>query len=182
MVQATAEIGKKSACLRCEGEIASGDLCERCDEEITVPYCEQHELPIGPSGLCDQCEFEADAERCGEHGVILNADGSCPECDQQFDSAAEPEPQATGTAPARNPDCSSLEFPRDAMVGSIGDLARLLAKGTEVPEEFYFAAGLTMLGALCVDRLSVSLSFDVEPRLYTVLLGESYAVKVATST
>lgn len=35
---------------------------------------------------------------------------------------------------------NSLALPPDAMVGSIGDLARTLADGTEVPEEFYFAA------------------------------------------
>ncbi len=184
MVQGTVEIGSQAVCLKCGTAIQAGDLCEACDAEITGPFCQKHGLPIGASGLCEECEYEAYAERCGEcgeHGVILNADGSCPECDQQFEATEEAQPQDVAAVPARKPDYSSLEFPRDAMVGSIGDLARLLARGTEVPEEFYFAAGLTMLGALCADRLSVAVSFDVEPRLYTVLLGESYAVKKSTA-
>src|SRR5689334_4684962 len=143
MVQATEEVGNKPACLRCGDEIENGALCERCDEELSTPYCGQHVLPIGPSGLCAECESEAYAERCGEHGVVLNADGSCPECDQRFEATDRPKPAAT--TPAQKPHYSTLEFPRDAMVGSIGDLARLLAKGTEVPEEFYFAAGLTVV-------------------------------------
>jgi hypothetical protein len=67
------------------------------------------------------------------------------------------------------------------MVGSIGDLARTLADGTEVPEEFYFAAGLTLFGSMCGADLSVNVGFRVEPRLYTVLLGDSYAVKKSTA-
>jgi hypothetical protein len=50
-----------------------------------------------------------------------------------------------------------------------------------VPEEFYFAAALTMFGAICGERLKLTLSFDAEPRLYTVLHGESYAVKKSTA-
>jgi hypothetical protein len=181
MVQATVELGSKSACLRCGDEVETGDLCERCDAEITAPWCERHGLASGPSGLCPQCDFEANAERCEDHGATLDTDGSCPECDGQRVAAAPPQSESAASARQAKPHYSSLEFPREAMVGSIGDLARLLAHGTEVPEEFYFAAGLTMLGALCAGRLSVELAFDVEPRLYTVLLGESYAVKKSTA-
>jgi hypothetical protein len=67
------------------------------------------------------------------------------------------------------------------MAGSLGHLARVMADGTEVPEEFYFAAGLTVLGAMCGKDLSVSVGFKVEPRLYTVLLDDSYAVKKSTA-
>lgn len=74
-----------------------------------------------------------------------------------------------------------LEFPNTALVGSLGDLAHLLAHDTEVPEEFYFAAALTLFGAIAGTRLRLSVAFDVEPRLYTVLLGESYSVKKSTA-
>jgi hypothetical protein len=75
----------------------------------------------------------------------------------------------------------TLTFPLHAMTGSLGDLARVMAEGTEVPEEFYFAAGLTILGAMCGKDLTVRVGFKVEPRLYTVLLGDSYAVKKSTA-
>lgn len=181
MVQATTEVCNKSACLRCGIGIENRELCERCDVAITADHCGQHGLPVGSSGLCEQCEFEAYAERCGEHGAVLNTDGSCPECDEGGTATRDQQPDPAAELPQPKPHYSTLEFPRDAMAGSIGDLARLLATGTEVPVEFYFAAGLTMLGALCASRLSVALAVDVEPRLYTVLLGESYAVKKSTA-
>lgn len=75
----------------------------------------------------------------------------------------------------------SIAFPESAITGSIGALARTMAEGTEVPEEFYFAAGLTILGAFCTGRLKVAANVDCEPRLYTVLLGESADVKKSTA-
>lgn len=80
------------------------------------------------------------------------------------------------------PDVSTaLVFPPDAIIGSVGDLAKELARGTEVPEEFFFAAGLTMLGAICDGDLQLDIGFDVQPRLYTVLLGDSYEAKKSTA-
>ena len=76
---------------------------------------------------------------------------------------------------------SQLTFPPETMSGSLGDFARMMALGTEVPEEFYFAAGLTFLGATCVNRLTLNASLKVEPRLYTVMLGESADVKKSTA-
>lgn len=76
---------------------------------------------------------------------------------------------------------TSISFPDTAIVGSIGDLARALADGTEVPVEFYYAAALTILGAICSTGLKLNIGFDTEPRLYTVLLGESYSVKKSTA-
>jgi hypothetical protein len=85
------------------------------------------------------------------------------------------------SATANNNNLSALSFPTQSLVGSVGDFARIMAHGTEVPEEFYFAAGLTMLGAICRDDLKLDVGCDVDPRLYTVLLGESYGVKKSTA-
>jgi uncharacterized protein DUF3987 len=86
------------------------------------------------------------------------------------------------TNPAGNPSKNTqLTFPLDAMSGSLGDFARTMSAGTEVPEEFYFAAGLTFLGATCGDYLKLNASLNVEPRLFTVLLGESADVKKSTA-
>jgi hypothetical protein len=86
------------------------------------------------------------------------------------------------TTPAVNPpENSKLFFPREAMTGSLGDFARLMAAGTEVPEEFYFAAGLTFFGATCGERLTLNAQLKGEPRLFTVLLGESADVKKSTA-
>lgn len=79
------------------------------------------------------------------------------------------------------PEPQGVAFPQSAIIGSIGELARTMAEGNEVPEEFYYAAGLTTLGALCADRLRVTANVACEPRLYTVLLGQSADVKKSTA-
>ncbi len=76
---------------------------------------------------------------------------------------------------------SILIFPPHAIVGSVGDLAREYGHGTEVPVEFYFACGLTVLGAICSPELTLDVGLNVDTRLYTVLLGESYSVKKSTA-
>lgn len=76
---------------------------------------------------------------------------------------------------------SSLVFPEESMVGSLGELARTLAEGTEVPLEFLFAVSLTMMGGYAGTDLALDIGFPVEPRLYTVLLGDSYSVKKSTA-
>jgi hypothetical protein len=80
--------------------------------------------------------------------------------------------------PAEN---AVLTFPPDAMTGSLGEFARMMATGTEVPEEFYFAAALTFFGATCGNRIKLNANLNVEPRLFTVLLGESGDVKKSTA-
>lgn len=145
------------------------------------PLCEQHNLPVEASGLCERCEFERIAERCEKHGELLQPDGSCLECEQDLAEEAEWIEAQSNEREEYNEAPSTLEFPRNALVGSVGDFAKAISNGSEVPEEFYFAAGLTILGAICSDQLKLALSFDVEPRLYTVLLGESFAVKKSTA-
>jgi hypothetical protein len=74
-----------------------------------------------------------------------------------------------------------LRFPTTSMVGTIGELASQLARGTEVPEEFYFVAGLAMLGAICSPNLRLAVGAEVDTRFYTLLLGDSYSVKKSTA-
>jgi hypothetical protein len=69
----------------------------------------------------------------------------------------------------------------DVRRGSIGDLANVLARGTEVPEEFYFASGLMLLGSACATELTLNTGMEVEPRLYMMLLGQSYEAKKSTA-
>jgi hypothetical protein len=66
-------------------------------------------------------------------------------------------------------------------VGTIGEFAKFMAADSEVPEEFYFAAGLTFLGHVCGANIRLANSLDVRPQLYTVLLGDSGEVKKSTA-
>ena len=54
------------------------------------------------------------------------------------------------------------------MEGSLGELARELSKGTEVPEEFIFATALTCFGAIASEHLTLKLGMDSDTRLFTV--------------
>jgi hypothetical protein len=72
-------------------------------------------------------------------------------------------------------------FPLDTITGSLGDLARLLARDTEVPEEFVFAAALTAVGSQCAGKLTLNVHMPVDTRLYTVLLGKSYEVRKSSA-
>lgn len=72
-------------------------------------------------------------------------------------------------------------FPASALVGSIGEWAKIMSEGTEVPVEFYFASGLTVLGHIVGDRLTLDNRLHVRPQLYTVLLGETGLVKKSTA-
>jgi hypothetical protein len=91
-------------------------------------------------------------------------------------------PNQGGAIPTACPeDTNPLLFPTTSLVGSIGDLAITLSENTEVPPEFVFAAGLTALGSLCSPYLSLDVGFKVQPRLYTVLLGNSADVKKSTA-
>jgi hypothetical protein len=74
-----------------------------------------------------------------------------------------------------------LVFPYSAMRGTLGEVARELAKGTEVPEEFIYVAALTCLGSMVSGRLTLNLGLDSDTRLYTVLLGTSYDVRKSTA-
>lgn len=74
-----------------------------------------------------------------------------------------------------------VTFPEDAIIGSLGEYARFMAAGTEVPAEFYFAAALTFLGATCGTNLRLNTALRTEPRLYTVLLAESAGGKKSTA-
>jgi hypothetical protein len=77
---------------------------------------------------------------------------------------------------------NGLRFPDRALIGSCGEVARVLSEGTEVPPEFAFAAALTLFGSIaCEAGLKLDIGIGVEPRLYTVLLGESGEVKKSTA-
>jgi len=75
----------------------------------------------------------------------------------------------------------STSFPKDAITGSLGDLALELSKGTEVPEEFIFAAAVTCFGSMASGSLKLAIGLDSDTRLFTVLLGKSATAKKSSS-
>jgi hypothetical protein len=72
-------------------------------------------------------------------------------------------------------------FPRSAIVGSLGNLARTLSEGTEVSEEFIFAVALAYFGGITSGELKLRIGLESETRLYVILLGESARAKKSTA-
>jgi hypothetical protein len=80
------------------------------------------------------------------------------------------EPPASASETASN----EIVFPEQAIVGSLGDAARIRSQGCEIPVEFLFGAMLTMLSVVCSGKLRIKgLGLDHDTRLYTALRGES---------
>ena len=82
---------------------------------------------------------------------------------------------------------SGLDFPGCLMTGTAGDFAKLYSSYMEAPPVFLYFGFLSVLGSILSDKLILSSELRPEPRLYTILLGESgddrksTAIKAVTS-
>lgn len=66
----------------------------------------------------------------------------------------------------------AVEFPKDALKGSLADLAQTLLANTEVPIEFGFMAAVTMFGIITSEWLCIENDgLKTIPNLYTVLIA-----------
>lgn len=81
---------------------------------------------------------------------------------------------ATTNAQSRN------DFP-DVMKGLAGDFAELYSSYLESPEQFFFMGFLTCLGNAVAGDLTIDSELAPEPRLYTLLLGESADERKSTA-
>jgi hypothetical protein len=88
----------------------------------------------------------------------------------------KPNGQSTAEPQSRFP-----AFPKEALKGSLGELARVLADGTEVPQEYIFASALTFAGSMLSGFVTLDIGIEVDTRLFTVLLGDSGEPKKSTA-
>lgn len=78
------------------------------------------------------------------------------------------------------------DFPEEVLTGLAGDFAKAQAECVEVPEHFLFISFLTSLGALVSGKATIKNALSIQPRMYTLLLGEtsggrkSTAIKIVT--
>ncbi len=75
----------------------------------------------------------------------------------------------------------SEPFPADIISGVAGDFARLYSNHMEPPIEFFYMSFLTCLGNVLADRLTLASEIQPQPRMYTVLLGESADERKSTA-
>jgi hypothetical protein len=78
---------------------------------------------------------------------------------------------------ARAPECSEIltgaEFPFSALSGLALRFAELFSSYTEPPLQFYYFSFLTCLGSVLADKVTLESQIEPQPRLNTLLLGES---------
>jgi hypothetical protein len=100
-----------------------------------------------------------------DHPAFLDEELSVESTEKPYlevvDTAMEPQPE------------DSLEFPHWIMDGIAGDFAELYSSYLEVPSHFFYMGFLSCLGALIADRVTIASEIAPQPRLYTLLLGES---------
>lgn len=75
----------------------------------------------------------------------------------------------------------STSFPLHVMTGTAGYFADTYADHIEAPEHFLFMAYLTCLGAVLSRRLTINSELRTQPRLFTVLVGESATDRKSTT-
>ena len=76
---------------------------------------------------------------------------------------------------------NALDYPEGAMRGALGDFARVYSAHLEAPPHFFFSAGLTALGSIVSDRLTLNSEINPQPRMFTLLLGESADERKSTA-
>lgn len=72
-------------------------------------------------------------------------------------------------------------FPQEVMSGAAGRFAEVYSSFLESARAFLFMAYLTFLGHLISDRITLDAEIAPQPRLFTVLLGESSDARKSTA-
>jgi hypothetical protein len=76
---------------------------------------------------------------------------------------------------------STLVFPAEVMTGAAGSFADVYGSNLETPKEFLYMSYLTCLGTVLSKRLTLSSEIAPQPRLFTLLLGQSADERKSTS-
>ncbi len=67
----------------------------------------------------------------------------------------------------------TIKFPYNVISGAAGEYAKLYNSYLEPPLEFFYMSYLTCLGSAVADKITIASELKPQPRLYTLLLGES---------
>jgi hypothetical protein len=72
-------------------------------------------------------------------------------------------------------------FPDEVMTGAAGRFAAVFSRYLESSKAFLFVAYLTFMGHLISDRVTIDAEISPQPRLFTILLGESADTRKSTA-
>ena len=74
-----------------------------------------------------------------------------------------------------------MRVPEAGLIGVARNFADLYGEYLEAPRSFLYFAFLTYLGHLVADKVTLDSALTLEPRLYTVVLGESADTRKSTA-
>lgn len=114
--------------------------------------------------------------------LIFEESRSITEVEQLFVSLAEPDP-ISGT-PKKPPEYKFREhnpFPMHIFKGADKNFIDIYSKNLESPPQYFGMAYLTMLGHMISPHVRFSTELDIQPRLYTLILGQSGTVRKSTA-
>ncbi len=83
--------------------------------------------------------------------------------------------------PKEEEQAGQIPFPLEIISGPAGKFVDAFSGILEAPRQFWYMAYLTCLGSIVADKLTWDTALDVQPRLYTVLLGESAYSRKSTA-
>jgi len=75
----------------------------------------------------------------------------------------------------------TLSFPEHVMTGAAAFFTDVYSDYLETPKQFLFVSYLTCLGNLVSKRLTIASEIKIQPRLFTVLIGQSARARKSTS-
>jgi hypothetical protein len=97
-------------------------------------------------------------------------------------SESRPAQEATKPEPALTETSTGLPtWPQEGMAGAAGRFAASYSAYLETPQPFLYMSYLTFLGHIISSRITLKSEITPQPRLFTILLGESADVRKTTS-
>lgn len=142
---------------------------------------------------CIACAEEGH-DRHKDNGAFFVHDGKwgCAVDKQHWAAIGRALGAMNGTGHHHSPDAASapapapvaaplLRVPEDGMIGIGRDFAALYAQHLESPRAFFYFAFLTYVGTLIAKKATLDTELHPEPRLYTVLIGESADTRKSTA-
>nr|NQU93674.1 DUF3987 domain-containing protein [Bacteroidota bacterium] len=100
---------------------------------------------------------------------------------QHDDSEPSPAPNDEQESKVVKARASALSFPFQVMTGAAGCFANVYKDYLETPETFLFMSYITCHGVAVSKKLTISSELRIQPRFYTVLVGESARDRKSTS-
>ena len=125
----------------------------------------------------DAAKYRRAIELC--NAIAKNAHRSDSEALERLTLQLAVEIKEPEVDPAEQKD-SDLSFPYQVIQGAGGYYANVISEYSEAPQQFTFMAYLTLLGCAVSPSLKIKTFLDTQPRLYTVLVGESALARKST--